>query len=80
MTDSKITRKKYRWNLIQEVAAKIDTSDMFLKCNTGYIYLQCEITASLQNVETGAVGKISITYLVETYYHSLISQVVLNKQ
>gem|GEM_PF-3564751 len=53
---------------------------MFLKCNTGYIYLQCEITASLQNVETAVVGRISITYLVETYYHSLISHVVLYKQ
>ena len=52
MTDSKITRKKYRRNPIQKEAAKIDTSDMFLKCNTGYIYLQCEITASLKNVET----------------------------
>ena len=80
MTDSKITRKKYRCNPIQKEAAKIDTSDMFLQCDTGYIYLQCEITASLQNVETAVVGKISITYLVETYYHSLISHVVLYKQ
>jgi len=53
---------------------------MFLKCNTGYIYLECDITASLQNVETAVVGKISITYLVETYYYSLISLAILNKQ